>query len=222
MHAQEISKGLIYLTTHGSRAYGLNTPESDWDVKGVCIPPKEYFFSPFKYFEQFEDREAIASLVRSIKPDIPADADIEGTIYDIRKFFKLAADCNPNMIDILHVPEDQILYISPLGQRLRSQAQLFLSKKARHTFTGYAMAQLKRIRGHYERITNPPIEPIQEAYIIEKATPSGTKYLHFNEQEYKAAKKKYQQYLTWRRDRNPERAKLEEAYTYDTKHGNVN
>ncbi len=35
----------IFLTRAGSHAYGLATPESDVDIRGVVIPPQEYFGS---------------------------------------------------------------------------------------------------------------------------------------------------------------------------------
>ncbi len=34
-----LNDNTIYLTKHGSQAYGTNTPTSDLDVRGVCIPP---------------------------------------------------------------------------------------------------------------------------------------------------------------------------------------
>ena len=33
----------ILLTRTGSHAYGTNTPESDEDYRGVCVPPPEYY-----------------------------------------------------------------------------------------------------------------------------------------------------------------------------------
>jgi len=65
-------------------------------------------------------------------------------------------------------------------------------------------------------------EPKQEDFFItkyRKLSDNTTKaYEHFREQEYKNALKKWNQYLEWKRKRNPERAKLEEKYGYDCKH----
>jgi len=33
---------VIFLTEYGSHAYGMVTTSSDLDVRGICIPPKEY------------------------------------------------------------------------------------------------------------------------------------------------------------------------------------
>jgi uncharacterized protein len=131
----------LFLTRHGSHAYGLNTPASDLDVKGVVCPPAEYFLGYLKRFEQLELHE----------PDL--------VIYDIRKFFKLAADCNPNIIEVLWTDPSDHLRVTPLGERLLEHRALFLSQKARHTFSGYAISQLKRIKGHYRWLKNPPQAP---------------------------------------------------------------
>lgn len=131
----------IFLTLHGSHAYGTNTPTSDVDVKGFCIPPREYFLGFSKSFEQAEFKE----------PD--------GVVYEIRKFFKLARDCNPNIIEVLHTDESDWCGITELGRKIVDSRDLFLSMKAKHTFSGYAHAQLKRINTHYRWLKNPPKAP---------------------------------------------------------------
>ena len=50
----DIDARTILLVRHGSHAYGLNTPTSDLDVKGVCIKPVECYFGFLKHFEQHE------------------------------------------------------------------------------------------------------------------------------------------------------------------------
>ena len=40
---QWLKNRTILLTRTGSHAYGTNTPESDEDYRGVCIPPPEYY-----------------------------------------------------------------------------------------------------------------------------------------------------------------------------------
>lgn len=131
----------ILLVRHGSHAYGTNIATSDIDLKGVAIPPAEYFHGFAKKFEQAE----------SHAPD--------SVIYDVRKFCALAADCNPNIIEVLWGSEEEIEVCTKAGRELLGARQLFLSKKARFTFSGYAIAQLKRIDTHHRWLRNPPQAP---------------------------------------------------------------
>lgn len=39
----------ILLTLAGSRAYGTNTFTSDVDLKGVCVPPKEFYLGTKRF-----------------------------------------------------------------------------------------------------------------------------------------------------------------------------
>lgn len=131
----------IYLTRHGSHAYGTSLPTSDVDIRGICIAPKKYYLGFTEKFDQTVLTE----------PDI--------TIFDLRKFMHLAADANPNVLEILYtVPDDHLLVKSPM-LRLFGNRDLFLSKKAKHTFSGYAVSQLKRINLHYKWLKDPPKEP---------------------------------------------------------------
>jgi hypothetical protein len=132
----------IFLTKHGSHAYGTNTPTSDLDIKGVAVPGHEYFLGFSRKFEQAESRS-------------PNDL----VVYDIRKFFAMAADCNPNICEVLWTDPADYLICNRFGQLMVENRHLFSSKKARYTFSGYAHAQLKRIRGHYQWLKNPPQAP---------------------------------------------------------------
>lgn len=129
------------LVRHGSHAYGTNVPESDEDFKGIVVPTKEYFLGHYKRFEQAELKS----------PD--------AVVYDIRKFFSLAADCNPNIIEVLYVDDVDRLVVDPIGEEILSHRDEFLSKKIKYTFTGYAVSQLKRIKTHRRWIMSPPRQP---------------------------------------------------------------
>lgn len=260
-----LSKATILVAKSGSHAYGTSLPTSDLDFKGIAIPPREYFLGFVKKFEQAEQRQ-------------PYDC----VIYDIRKFFNLAADCNPSIIETLFVDESDLVYYTNAGISLRAMAQHFLSKKAKHTFSGYAMSQLKRIQRHYAWLKNPPKEePTRERFgLINKTTipadqraaamavikakldswnpdlsgmdaaariattewfektlmdvSNGDPFMAAargvglsdavinviqQERAYNNAQNEWKQYQTWKAQRNPARAALEEKFGYDTKHG---
>lgn len=128
----------IFMTRHGSHAYGLNTPTSDEDFKGFAMPPYQYIYGYLNKFEQGESHD----------PDC--------VLYDIRKFFVLAADCNPSIIEVLFTDPSAWILTSPAFKDVVAARDSFLSRKAKHTFSGYAISQLKRIQRHYEWLTNPP------------------------------------------------------------------
>lgn len=135
----------IFVTRHGSHAYGTNIASSDEDFKGVAIPPPEYFFG---YLEQFG--QAV------LKHQVDG---IDAAIYDVRKFFKLAADCNPSIIEVLFTAPEDHVHLTHTGAYLLQHRDKFISKKAKHTFSGYAVAQLKKIKSHKKWISSPPKAP---------------------------------------------------------------
>ena len=212
----------IFVTVHGSQAYGTNTPESDIDVKGLCIPPKEYFLGFRKNFEQAEGKD-------------PYDM----VIYGIHKFFKLAAECNPNIIEILNTDPEDWVVTHPLFEKLYEKRDMFLSRKARHTFSGYALSQLKRIKSHKKWLLEPPThQPTREEFglptqrklsasemgatqkLLDEghALDESVMQLFNREQKYQAALRNWKQYQGWKKNRNQKRAKLEADFGYDTKH----
>lgn len=137
-----IQANTIFLTVHGSRAYGTHRPDSDYDLKGLAIPPREYFLGFLNRFEQAE-----------------TSAPYDMVIYGLRKFMKLAADANPNIIEVLWTDPEHHWVRTPLADKLLAHRELFLSQKAKHTFSGYAMSQLKRMRSHRRWLMDPPTAP---------------------------------------------------------------
>jgi len=122
----------------GSHAYGTVTPESDLDIRGIFIANKTYYHGFVKRVEQVQD----------MKNDI--------TMYELVKYFTLAAKANPNILESMFVRDEDIIEIDELGERLRAHRDLFLSKKCKYTYSGYAHAQLKRIKSHRKWLLDPP------------------------------------------------------------------
>lgn len=131
-----INEWTIGLVVAGSQAYGTNVEGSDLDTRGVAIPLDRTFYHGF--LNRFEQKDKWDN-------DAPFGAQ-DSTVYDLRKAFKLWADCNPNMLDILFCEESDVLVTSEVFESLRSNADLFLSRKAKHTFSGYAYSQMKRLQ----------------------------------------------------------------------------
>jgi predicted nucleotidyltransferase len=193
---------LIYKVIAGSQAYGLETEQSDLDVRGVCIPPRRYLLG-LGVFEQWENQ----------------DPEGDTVIYALTKFVRLALVCNPNIIELLYTDPRHVLFVNDHGRRLLERRHLFLSRLARQTFAGYAISQLRRIERHHRWLVDPPDhQPTQEEYggWLADARPKFPD--HQAHGAYQAALKHWNHYQTWRRRRNPARAELERRYGYDTKH----
>lgn len=137
MEIEYVEKHTIFECIVGSQAYGTHNEFSDFDYCGCMIPGKEYFFG-HNYFEQFKH------------------PDIDKTIYDIKKCLVLMADNNPNMLDLLFTPQRCIVKTSCFWEKILENRSIFLSKRIRYTFSGYAIAQLERIKIHRRFLLNPP------------------------------------------------------------------
>ncbi len=193
-------RNLIYRVLSGSRAYGLDRPDSDEDTRGVCIPPAEYLLG-LQTFEQHEDETQ------------------NHTVFALAKFVRLALDANPNIIETLYTDPQHVLFINRYGERLVAARDRFLSRRVGERFSGYAIDQLQRMARHHRWLVDPPDHaPAPEEF---GARDVGGRYRwpHSDaERAYRAAARHWANYRAWLANRNPVRAELEARYGYDTKH----
>lgn len=144
---------LMYVCVSGSYSYGTNTSKSDVDIRGSFVA----------------NRNNYLGLQNIRQVEVPrADDKEKDTIYELRNFVRLALANNPNVIEQLFVNVEHQLYVAREFWPLIENRQLFLSKKCKYTYSGYAYSQLKRIQGHYQWISNPPKCPIKQDYIVKK------------------------------------------------------
>jgi predicted nucleotidyltransferase len=221
----DLAKHTILKVVHGSNLYGTNMPGSDIDYKGVAVSPMHMYLGVSETFEQAEKYEN-------------KGADCDEVIYDIRKYCKLAMGANPTILETLFIPESCIVELKEPGKILLENANAFLSQKAFHTHHGFAYSQMRRLHNHKAWMRNPPSRsPTREEFglsdnnkikgsdlgIINMLMESGHSIsgalndLLNKEKAYGAAKKNWDQYCDWKKNRNPERYVLEERYGYDLK-----
>ncbi len=125
------------LTKYGSHAYGTNTPQSDLDYKGVCIPPPEYYLG-LKSINEYN-----AAGGKNFTKNTAGDVDV--VVAHINKFVRDAMNGVPNNLDVLFCRDEDIIHIDEFGKELRSIRKDFLSKALKHKFCGYARSQKHKI-----------------------------------------------------------------------------
>lgn len=139
-----LGNNIILLGLGGSHAYGTNNENSDLDIRGVATNSKRNILIGAD-FEQFVETET------------------DTTIYSFDKIVKLLCSCNPNVIEILGLKPEHYLYLSPVGRMLVDNRRMFLSKRAVHSFGGYANTQLRRLENKAARLVS---QKQQEANIL--------------------------------------------------------
>lgn len=143
-----LKNGIQLEVLMGSVAYGVANDTSDMDVYGFCVPSREYVFphlrgeiegfgNPGPRFAQFQQHHIM---------DKDSGKEYDLCIYSIVKFFQLCMENNPNMVDALFVPRRCVLYSTALGELVRENRHLFLSKASWPKFKGYAYAQLHKMK----------------------------------------------------------------------------
>lgn len=118
----------------GSKAYGLDRPGSDMDIKGIFVLPQDRFYG----------LDTVTQLT---------DEKNDTVFYELGRVVELLLKNNPNLLELLALSPQHILYQDPLFELFR--AELFLSKLCKDTFAGYAVSQIKKARGLNKKVLNP-------------------------------------------------------------------
>lgn len=118
----------------GSKAYGLDTPESDTDIKGVFLLPKKDFYG-LEYIPQ----------VSNSTNDI--------VYYELGRYMELLSLNNPNILELLNTPESAIIQKHSYLDAINSK--MILSKMCKNTFGKFALSQIKKAKGLKKKIVNP-------------------------------------------------------------------
>jgi len=136
MNAREVAeqnKILEYMI--GSKLYGTDTETSDTDYSGVFMPTEDMVFG-------FERAEEVDLSVKSKREDGKNDENaVDKTLYEFRKFVKLALDNNPNILEQIFVNRDNLVYSNKWGEELLKNAHLFPHRGLAVKYKAYAFSQ---------------------------------------------------------------------------------
>ena len=123
---------IMFLTLGGSHAYGTNVETSDVDIRG-CAMNNASEIVGLSTFEQFINTET------------------DTTVYAFNKLVTLLLNCNPNTIEILGCKPEHYIFMTDAGREMITNRKMFLSKRALHSFGGYANQQLNRLENALAR-----------------------------------------------------------------------
>lgn len=273
----EVELNSILIGLVGSHAYGLSTESSDLDYRGIFIAPKEYQLGCTTVEQKNKGWEA-----PGIIPELDNGQDV--CIYELKKIIELLLNNNPNSLELLYL--DNYLLLNDAGKELIENRELFLSKKVKYSYSGYAYSQIKKVESHRKWILSPPdkrpelkdfgldekrflnysqinafleflwllvkdkieyLEAVEEFYefrttllekidfkailknyslpgdtieYVQELTRGSNDFLNLlqSSHRYRLAKKDWDNYQCWIKNRNPKRAETERVIGYDTKH----
>lgn len=142
---------IIYECISGSKAYGLDLPTSDTDIKGVFILPQNQIYG-LNYLPQISNKTN------------------DEVYYELGRFIELLKKNNPNILELLATPKDKVLVKHPIIDKIRPE--FFISKRCKDTFGGYAFTQVRKARGLNKKIVNPTGERkktiLEFCYVLHK------------------------------------------------------
>ena len=153
----------------GSHAYGTNLPTSDVDIRGIFVAPEINIRTPF-----FPVRE------------INVQDEEDTKYYELTNFFKLYLDMHPNILETMWVDDTSILYKNEVYDFLVQHRNTFLTSRVAFTFSGYALAQLKKIKNRDKYLNKPqlPEPPKQIDFVKLIHNFQDTKMLDYDPYKY--------------------------------------
>ncbi len=119
-------------TVFGSHLYGLNTPTSDKDYKGIFLPhPRDILLG--KAPKTIDTSTGDKSSKNTVD-------DVDRQLYSLTKFISLACDGDTVALDMLHASDDKLIANSEIWQYIRANRWRFYTTELTGLF-GYVRKQ---------------------------------------------------------------------------------
>lgn len=137
---------IIFKAVVGSHSFGTNVEGSDIDHAGVYIQtPKDVLYNGYV-------------------PQIQVSKD--EMYYEVGRFLSLCETANPGMLELLYTPDDCIVYKDPIWDLILEKRAMFITKRCRLSFGGYAVEQLIKARS-LEKKMNWERERVEKKDLLE-------------------------------------------------------
>ncbi len=118
---------IIFKTLVGSQSFGTNVEGSDEDYSGVYLQ-----YPDDVYLHGYKERIEVSK---------------DEVYYELGKFVSLCMTANPTVLELLFAPDECIQILEPEFQKIIDIRNIFLTKKLKHSFYGYAVSQIKKAGG---------------------------------------------------------------------------
>jgi predicted nucleotidyltransferase len=158
-----LPNNLILLGWRGSISHGTyrssDNPNSvdDKDLLGTYVAPLHHYIGfRKKSVESYEKFEGVWDVVG----------------HEIRKFADMLLGFNPNVVNLLWLPENMVIYETEEGKRLRDNRDAFISKKeAYNSFRGYAKSQMDQMKKSRDNLDDlHRLKQLREDIVSKKGT----------------------------------------------------
>lgn len=122
---------LICQLIGGSTLYGLNTPESDIDYRGLFVAQDKKYLA---------NLDTIESIVQT--------GDIDSTYYEITRYLKLLRKSNTQVLEILFAPKSAFTYRHPIFVDMIINAyDLIDTNTLKNSLKGYVFSEIRLATG---------------------------------------------------------------------------
>lgn len=137
--ASAVGGRLLMAQLTGSHAYGLSTPQSDVDLRGMHLGRS----TPLLGVHPAYSPSSPTSEVRV--------QDEDSSSLELGKVCHLCLQGNPSALELLFVPRSHLLVTSPEYERLAEMRHRFVSTKVPAAYLGYTWSNLSETSNHLVR-----------------------------------------------------------------------
>jgi len=108
----------------GSRLYGMDTPESDVDIRSWTIPPFDYLIG----IKRFECQ----------------DMEGDNKVYSLKRFLELVLRGDPQLSELFYSPQKHIVECSDLGREILKLKEDLISNAIYGRIMGYSTGEWRK------------------------------------------------------------------------------
>ncbi len=134
----DLIEKIILNSESGSQLYGTSILGSDIDYRGIFLPNKKYIYGLSRLIEESEK----GTIIDKDENNKNTKDAIDVKYFELKKFVNLASKCNPNILEMVFLNNENIIECTEEYETIRSNSDKFLSKIFIYErFREYAKAQ---------------------------------------------------------------------------------